>query len=132
MMLIKSEMQNGEVMFSGEETDWANAPAVIKGENGAELAPQLRCPAEITYVFKNEPKVEKIEKINIQPTLTGEGYITIGKFDVKDVHDEFWFELEVEADGEKRYPVCLFGSQQPDSICHMFAQVMGNTRKINA
>lgn len=126
------EVQNGEVLFSVEETDWANAPAVINGDNGAELAPQLRCPAEITYVFKNEPKVEKIEKINIQPTLTGEGYITIGKFDVKDVHDEFWFELEVEADGEKRYPVCLFGSQQPDSICHMFAQVMGNTGKINA
>lgn len=127
-----SEMQNGEVMFSVEETDWANAPAVINGENGAELAPQLRCPAEITYVFKNEPKVEKIEKINIQPTLTGEGYITIGKFDVTDESGEFWLELEAETNGEKRYPVCLFGSQQPDSICHMFAQVMGNTRKINA
>lgn len=119
-----SEIQNGEVMFSVEETDWANAPAVINGENGAELAPQLRCPAEITYVFKNEPKVEKIEKINIQSTLTGEGYITIGKFDVTDENGEFWLELETETDGEKRYPVCLFGSQQPDSICHMFANVI--------
>ena len=33
-------------------------------EKGNELvpAPQLRCPAEITYVFKNEPKVKEIVK----------------------------------------------------------------------
>lgn len=31
MMLIKSEMKNGEVMFSVEETDWANAPCRNKG-----------------------------------------------------------------------------------------------------
>lgn len=114
-------MQKGEVMFSVEETDWANAPAVINGENGAELAPQLRCPAEITYVFKNEPKVEKIIKINISQTLTGECYIDISNA----VNDgKFWFEVEVDNKEEKRYPLCLFGSQEPDKICHMFVSAV--------
>ena len=122
-----TKMREGEVMFSVEETDCANAPAIINGVNGSELAPQLRCPAEITYVFKNEPKVEKIEKISIQPTLTGESYITVSKFDVTDEDGIFWLELEIETDTQKRYPLCLFGSQQPDSICHMFVNVQPNS-----
>lgn len=112
--------QKGEVMFSVEETDWANAPAIINGENGAELAPQLRCPAEITYVFKNEPKIEKIVKIDIPQTLTGESYIDVSSLDVIDSESNFWLEVELDTDAEKRYPICLFGSQVPDKLCHMF------------
>lgn len=116
-------MQKGEVVFSVEQTDWADAPAVINGKNGLELAPQLRCPAEITYVFKNEPKVEIFKKINIPPTLTGESFIALNQFNVTDENKKFWLEIEVETDTDKRYPVCLFSSQQPESICHMFANV---------
>lgn len=122
------ETRKGEVMFSVEETDWANAPAVINGENGYELAPQLRCPAEITYVFKNEPKIDKIVKLNIPPTLTGESYVALNQFNVTDENGSFWLEVENETNVEKRYPVCLFGSQQPESICHMFVNVIAKSK----
>lgn len=122
-------MKSGEVVFSVEETDWANAPAIINGKNGYELAPQLRCPAEITYVFKNEPKVERIVKLNIPPTLSGECYIELGQFDVMDGNKNFWLEIEMETDSEKRYPLCLFSSQQPEKICHMFVNVTSDNNQ---
>lgn len=117
-------LQKGEVVFSVEQTDWADAPAVINGKNGFELAPQLRCPAEITYVFKNEPKVDKIIRLNIPSTLTGESFIALPQFDITDENGDFWLEVEVKNDTEKRYPLCLFGSQQPDRLCHMFVNVV--------
>ena len=52
----------GEVMFSAEETDFGEIYALLKKGNELVPAPQLRCPAEITYVFKNEPKVKEIVK----------------------------------------------------------------------
>lgn len=123
------QAKKGEVMFSVEETDWANAPAVINGDNGAELAPQLRCPAEITYVFKNEPKVDRIIKINIPKTLSGECYIDLANFDMAD-DNAFWLEIELKNDAEKRYPLCLFGSQDPDNICHMFVNATMNDGEV--
>ena len=47
--------ENGEVVFSTEETDWANAPAVIKNGNGYEdcglkLSLRLTPQKDIRYV----------------------------------------------------------------------------------
>ena len=51
----------GEVMFSAREPTFGRSVLTKKG-NELVPAPQLRCPAEITYVFKNEPKVKEIVK----------------------------------------------------------------------
>ena len=56
------DRRDEEVIFSVEETDFGEVPAVINGRHELELAPQLRCPLEITLVFKSEPKVREIRK----------------------------------------------------------------------
>ena len=55
---MPAERTEGEIIFSAEETDFGEVCAYVK--RGCKLvpAPQLRCPAEITYVFRNEPKVK--------------------------------------------------------------------------
>lgn len=110
-----------QVMFSCEETDFAKAPAVINGAHGLELAPQLRCPAEITYVFENEPKT-KITKLELTPSLSGEMIVSLDRLGIEDSRT-FWLDAEAETDMLKRYPLCLFASQVPEEICHMFANV---------
>ncbi len=115
------ETAPGQVMFSCEETDFAKAPAVINGAHGLELAPQLRCPAEITYVFENEPKT-KVTKLELTPSLSGEMIVSLDTLGIENINT-FWLDAEIETDIEKRYPMCLFASQMPKEICHMFAEV---------
>lgn len=115
------ETAPGQVIFSCEETDFAKAPAVINGAHGLELAPQLRCPAEITYVFENEPKT-KITRLELTPSLSGEMIVSLDKLGIENINT-FWIDAEIETDIEKRYPMCLFASQMPKEICHMFAEV---------
>ena len=55
-------VQRAKLCFSAEETDFGEIYALLKKGNELVPAPQLRCPAEITYVFKNEPKVKEIVK----------------------------------------------------------------------
>ncbi|OGV73585.1 MAG: hypothetical protein A3K19_13660 [Lentisphaerae bacterium RIFOXYB12_FULL_65_16] len=57
----------GEAAFILPETAIGRTTAVIHGEQGFVLAPELRNILEITYVFKNQPKVEKISHIVIEP-----------------------------------------------------------------
>ena len=120
------ETASGQVMFSCEETDFAKAPAVINGAHGLELAPQLRCPAEITYVFENEPKT-RITKLELTPSLSSEMIVSLDKLGIEN-NKTFWLDVEVETDIEKRYPLCLFASQVPEEICHMFANVRSEER----
>lgn len=115
-------LASGEVMFSVEETDFGEVSAVLNGANGAELAPQLRCPAEITFVFKNEPKVKEIVELEIA-----------GKAEVpfKDLHlptncKHFWLEVEAQTPetAGHRYPFTMFSSVKPAELAHMFANVI--------
>lgn len=115
-------MEAGEVMFSVEETDFGEVSAVINGLHGAEPAPQLRCPAEITYVFKNEPKVKEIAVNEINGTAD----VPFEDLGVDKDCKNFWLEIEAkipETEGH-RYPFTMFRSVKPREIAHMFANVV--------
>jgi len=114
----------GQVVFSVEETDQGMAPAILAGRHGLELAPQLRCPAEITYVFKNEPKVDRIARLPIADKINGISIVPLSLLGLDSDSGVFWLEIEAVTDLPRRYPVCLFGSQVPDQICHMFARAV--------
>lgn len=112
----------GQVVFSVEETDFGEVPAVIIGDHGLEPAPQLRCPAEITYVFKNEPKVKEVKSVSLC-TDSGNAVIPLSELGVAGNH--FWLEIEArlpETAGY-RYPFTLFHSVKPMDSAHMFADV---------
>lgn len=112
-------MAPNQVLFSIEETDWGAAQAVINGPHGPELAPQLRCPAEITYVFKNEPKVSEIR----ETVVKGNSRTPLSELGVTEGADSFWLELTAETPETEghRYPFSVFASVVPEEIVHMFA-----------
>ena len=117
--------RKGEVLFSVEETDFGEVPAVINGEDGPEAAPQLRCPLEITLVFKNEPKVEEIRSAEV----SGQGpsvKIPLADLGLAADTEHFWLEIEArlpEVAGY-RYPYTLFHSVTPITAAHIY----GNCR----
>ncbi len=120
------EAQPGEVKFTVEETDFGEAMAIMDGRHGLEAAPQLRCPAEITYVFKNEPKVKEI----VKNTVGGEGSDTVeipfSALGIADGSTELWFDVvanlpEVQ---KYRYAFAMFHSVWPHSIAHMYARAV--------
>lgn len=114
----------GEVKFTVEETDFGEALAVIKGKHGFEQAPQLRCPAEIVYVFKNEPKVKKIVTNEF---CAGELIsVPFSELELPNDCKNFWMELSLEIPETKnnRYPLTLFHSVMPNKLTHMFANVI--------
>lgn len=112
----------GEVCFTVEETDFGEAPAVILGREGLEAAPQLRCPGEITYVFKNQPKVDKIFTYEINSTSA---CIPLRDLGVPENASCFLLEIQAKTPAvtDYRYPFTLFHSVTPDSTAHMFALV---------
>ena len=112
----------GQVKFSVEETDFGEIPAVLLGRHGLEMAPQLRCPAEITYVFKNEPKVKETRMVTV-PGGTGEAAVMLSDLGV--TGDHFWLEIEARIPkvAAYRYPYTLFHSVKPADMAHMFANV---------
>lgn len=116
-------VEQGEVRFTVEETDFGEAPAVVLGRDGLEAAPQLRCPAEITYVFKNEPKVGEISIHTFQNTPL----IQIPLRDLGVPAGAKAFLLEIQAKtpdtAAYRYPFTLFHSVTPAATAHMFAYV---------
>jgi len=120
------DAQPGEVKFTVEETDFGEAMAIMDGRHGLEAAPQLRCPAEITYVFKNEPKVKEI----VTNTVGGEGSdtakIPFAALGIADGSRELWFDVvanlpEVQ---KYRYAFSMFHSVWPHCISHMYARAV--------
>ncbi len=97
-------------------------PAVLWRTSGWELAPQLRCPLEITLVFRNEPKVEGIRKVEISGDGTGECRIAFADLGLPADTRHFWLEIEARLpEVEKyRYPYTLFHSVIPKSSSHMY------------
>ena len=92
------------------------------GKNGEHvIAPELRCPAEIWYVFNNMPKVQKIFKNDLEEQK--DIHISYEKLGAK---ENLILELVMDIpETEKlRYPLSLFHSVTPDQSCHMFAKVV--------
>ena len=118
-----------EVIFSVEETDFGVVPAVISGKHSLELAPQLRCPLEITLVFKNEPKVKEIKKTLIPGGGNGTVAIPLTELGLEPGIRHFWMEVEARTQdaAEYRYPYTMFHSVTPETSAHMFANVVINT-----
>ncbi len=116
--------EEGTVAFSCEETDFGMAPALIKRKDGYVSAPQLRCPAEITMVFKNQPKTDKLIKNFIK---RGQKCFELTFEDMGIDPDAKGFLIEIVLTDsllpKRRYPLSLFHSQQPEKLVHMFAEV---------
>lgn len=122
-MPVKEEP--GEIKFTVEETDFGEAMAIMDGLHGLEAAPQIRCPAEITYVFKNEPKVKEIVENNIGAAGENIAEISFEDLGIEKGSKELWFDIAAklpELSGN-RYPFTMFHSVWPKSIAHMFARV---------
>lgn len=120
------EKREEEVIFSVEETDFGVVPAVLSGKHELELAPQLRCPLEITLVFKNEPKVKEIRKVLIQGGGSGIASIPLTELGVEAGTKNFWMEIEARTKDvmKYRYPYTLFHSVTPGTSAHMYANVI--------
>jgi hypothetical protein len=115
-----------EVLFSVEETDFGVVPAVLNGKQGLELAPQLRCPLEITLVFKNEPKVKEIKRTVLTYREDGIAAIALEELGLEAATKHFWMEIEAQTQEvvQYRYPYTLFHSVAPLKSAHMFANVV--------
>lgn len=116
------KMRAGEVVFSAEETDFGEVCAFVEKDGGLAAAPQLRCPAEITYVFKNEPKT-KIIKTELMLKGGEPSKLPLDELGAED--GEFWLEIaaHTEKTKELRYPYTLFRSTAPENTSHMFGHV---------
>lgn len=115
----------GEVLFSVEETDFGEVCALVKSGDGYVAAPQLRCPLEIIYVFKNEPKVGTITKTRVTLKSGQAKKIPFCDLGLPDGVREFLIELAAESDESRglRYPYTLFHSTMPEHTAHMFGKV---------
>lgn len=119
-----AEVQEGEVLFSAEETDFGEVCAYISKKNNPVPAPQLRCPAEITYVFKNEPKVGEILQTNVHLKSGETAKIPFEALGISKNADSFLLEAAAKMNelSELRYPYTLFHSTMPDKTAHMFGK----------
>lgn len=115
---------SGEMKFSVEETDFGEAMAILDGAHGLESAPQLRCPAEITYVFKNEPKVKEILKNTVGGKGENVAEISFADMGIEAGSKELWFDISAlvpEVEGYRR-EFTMFHSPMPEGSAHMFAR----------
>ena len=117
-------VRQGEVLFTVEESDFGLARAVTMGKNHPVSAPQLRCPAEITYVFHNEPKVSGIVKKEIK--LNNDGICEISLKELGITSNRFRIELSYSDEILKkyRYPLTLGHSVDPEHVTHMYIDVL--------
>ncbi len=116
----------GEMKFSVEETDFGEAMAILDGAHGLEAAPQLRCPAEITYVFKNEPKVKEIRKNTIGGKGESVAFVSFKDLGIDPGSKALWFDISAEipeVQGNRR-KFTMFHSPEPEGIAHMFARAV--------
>lgn len=123
--VMPAEKQDGEVLFTAEETDFGEVCAVVKKGNMFAAAPQLRCPAEITYVFRNEPKVGEIVKTSIRLQKDEIIKLPFNTLGIDMGAKNFLLEIEAKTEETKnlRYPFTLFHSTMPDKTAHMFGNI---------
>ncbi len=118
--------EEGEVLFSAEETDFGEVCALMKRGDGFVAAPQLRSPLEITYVFRNEPKVKEIVKTEITLTDGTPAVIPLEHLGLPAGTKRFLLEITAKAEETEhlRYPYTLFHSTMPEHTAHMFGNVI--------
>ncbi len=125
---LPAERRTGDVVFTCEETDFGIAPAVVSSKDGFVAAPQLRCPAEIWYVFKNQPAVKEIVNYDIEKP-EGVVHIPFETLHLPDGCKNFWVEFTLHSKeyDKRRYSFSLFHTVQAgrsNTISHMFANVI--------
>lgn len=116
----------GEVVFSVEETDLGQVPAILDGTHGLEAAPQLRCPLEITLVFKNQPRVSRIDTLEIHGGQSSPVRIPLAQLGISRDMKNFWMEIEARLPQVEQYhyPYTLFHSVTPLTAAHMYGNVI--------
>ncbi len=112
------ETEDKQAMFTAPETDFGESPAVCYQKGEYVLAPQLRCSDEITWVFKNEPKVEKIHVLEKADMPNGVARIPFENLGIEG--DNIWLEMQVNDGKKHQYPFTVFSSPEPRGIAHMF------------
>lgn len=129
----------GDVLFLLSETTMGKTTALINGVNGAEIASELRTHLEVTYSFKNQPKVDKIGHIILQQLnddivitkeKTEKGYNLFGilPFKLLSIEENAGkFNLEIVVTtvlpGTDEYrAVTLFNSLNPKQCAQMFGK----------
>lgn len=123
---MPAKPREGEIVFSAEETDFGEVCAFVKKGERLVPAPQLRCPAEITYVFKNEPKVKEIIKTDIRIEGGGTAKLPFAQLGIDEGAGGFLLEIEArpEETAGLRYPYTLFHSTMPEKTAHMFCNII--------
>ncbi len=113
----------GEAVFSVEETDYGRSPAILNGARGLEAAPQMRCPLEVTMVFRAQPKTE-IGAHTVESGGDGTARVPLAALGVPEGAREFWLEIEARtpALAGRRCPMTLFRSPSPQTSAHMFCR----------
>ncbi len=125
------KQEPGEVLFSVEETDFGQVPAILDGRQGPEAAPQLRCPLEITLVFRNQPKVDKINTLEVRGGSDRCVRIPMKELGISEGAGHFWMEVEARLPEVEayHYPYTLFHSVTPLTTAHMYANCSLNSLK---
>lgn len=123
--LPASEVREGEIVFSAEETDFGEVCALVRCGECLTAAPQLRCPLEITYVFRNEPKVGEIKETRVTAENGKPIKLTFEELELDKATRNFIIEIAAKADETRglRYPYTLFHSTAPQNTAHMFGNV---------
>ncbi len=116
------ELSEGEVLFSAEETDFGEVCAYVNKNGRPTPAPQLRCPAEITFVFKNEPKVKEIVKTKIFVKSAETVQIPLKSLGISGNGLLLEVAALMSEVSHLRYPYTLFHSTMPDKTAHMFGK----------
>lgn len=122
--------ERGEAVFSVEETDFGRSPAILNGARGLEAAPQMRCPLEITMVFRAQPKTE-IVTYTVGGGGDGTARIPLVSLGIPEGARAFWLEIEARtpAVAGRRYPMTLFRSPSPQTSAHMFCRCVLGTEE---
>ncbi len=129
----------GEVMFLIPETGFGETTALQMGKDGPVRAPELRNVAELTYVFKNMPKVESVAHLTFDPNedgpLTfqkaGDGYdfagsVPLTELGITEKSGEYVLEFSVNAvaDGTAHFDrVPMFHSLDPKACVQMYGRL---------
>ena len=75
-------------------------------------------------VFQNEPKVERIVKRKIEKKIEGVVRVPLTYLGLPQDVRNFWFELVLPMEGERRYPFAMFQSTAPELTAHMFVNAV--------
>lgn len=132
LYVAKKVMINpGDMLFSTEDTNYGKAPAILLGKDGEYVeGPQIGCPEEISFVFKNYPKTD-IKMIRIPRKTVNTAYIPLNLYGIDSAEEDFLMELVINDDISKRYEFTLFSSPiprysaiDPRVMAHMFVEVV--------